>query len=348
MEQWAKLREKYYKFMNEPKKKLTGLVISGQFGKSKLSEFYRPDDGRSDFMIDLIKKLDDEFELYLDPNEAPSFVDFEFHINVQIPRKKSSNRVLLLLEHESIRPQNLFVNLIGYNTVITYGVRSDRSYKGKLQPIRYPHEPKISDSNKERKIRYSMVCSNRNLLFGHGNSLYNERQQIIEYIESNKREDFELWGLDWNLISAKVGWFPRMMKLLKDIDRKERLVCWKGVADSKKNVLERSVFNFCYENVRKFDGYVSEKLWDALAAGCVAVYFPACKDFSSKIPDKTIINASDYEGPSELFNYLDSLSFNDIQEYIYNGKRFLEDSLHQISNEVFVLKVMEVLYDSDR
>jgi hypothetical protein len=336
--------------VSESKKKLTGLVVSGQLGKSKLSEFYRPDDGRSDFMVDLIKKLKDEFELYLDSDKAPSFVDFELHVNVQFPRKKSAKRVLLLFEHESIRPQNLFVNSIGYHTVITYGARSDRLIKGQLQPIRYPHEPKISedDNNVERKIKYSMVCSNRNLLFGDSNSLYNERQRVIEYIESEKRKDFELWGPDWNIISAKVGWFPRVIKLLKNTDRKERLNCWKGVADSKKNVLEQSVFNFCYENVRKFDGYVSEKLWDALAAGCVAVYFPACKDFASKIPDKTIINASDYKGPTELFNYLDSLSTTDIQEYLQNGKSLMEDSLHLISNEVFVSKVMEVLYDSNR
>ena len=55
------------------------------------------------------------------------------------------------------------------------------------------------------------------------------------------------------------------------------LANYKGLAKNKVELLRETEFNFCFENIDGYHGYVSEKIWDALAAGCIPVYWPSSR-----------------------------------------------------------------------
>ena len=126
----------------------------------------------------------------------------EIHFNVQ-PVLSSSSRILFLLEHKYIRPQNFFLNPAKYEAI--FGWDTDLQIHKNFVHTRYPHNFEISPLNKSRSKKYVMLCSNRNLLCGpKTSSLYNKRQEVISYFE-RRQNDFHLYGAGWELPFTKPG-----------------------------------------------------------------------------------------------------------------------------------------------
>ena len=71
-------------------------------------------------------------------------------------------------------------------------------------------------------------------------------------ISSNKldRYDFDLYGIGW-----------------------EKELVYKGYIKDKFDTISRYKFNFCLENFYGFRGYITEKIFDAMLAGTVPVYY---------------------------------------------------------------------------
>jgi len=298
--------------------------VTGWFGQGDISEFYREDDGRNIFIRNLIEKLEANFS-----NE-----DIEVHFNTQFTTKRRAKNYLILLEHEYIRPQNYFHKKINYDLIFGWDLRQQDNKK--FIYVRYPHQPNITMSENARTYRYSMLCSNRNILFGKkSHSLYYERQKVISYAE-NTSKDFSLFGSGWDFPYSEKGFASRIkQEYLKRSNAKKpsqsRLRCYKGKATSKREVLNRSVFNFCYENIRSYEGYVSEKLWDAVAARCIPVYWPSSTTYQDLIPRELVIDASKFETPRHLFKYLDSICESEISNWQNELAKLLPTLLNEIT-----------------
>ena len=107
----------------------------------------------------------------------------------------------------------------------------------------------------------------------------------------------------------------RIIKTNGFLKRKKRLKNYKGTIENKFEILCNSKFNFCFENVSKYEGYVSEKIWDSLASGSIPVYWPSWKIPNSYLPEDCYIDASKFNDEFELFNYLESISDKEIMEW---------------------------------
>jgi hypothetical protein len=72
--------------------------------------------------------------------------------------------------------------------------------------------------------------------------------------------------------------------------------------DNKTAILEQYLFHLAYENQRSVD-YITEKLWGALAAGTLPVYYGA-PNIKDHVPPHSVVFADDFKSPTDLSDYL--------------------------------------------
>lgn len=73
-------------------------------------------------------------------------------------------------------------------------------------------------------------------------------------------------------------------------------------------------FILAAENTIQY-GYMTEKIINALAAGCIPIYIGSSKYIKKVINPKRIIIANDYQDPNECINYILSLKEEDFDNY---------------------------------
>lgn len=277
---------------------------AGIFGGRDQRYFFKKDSyfqGLTLFVQELIKDL----------SNLKLKEDIEIHFDSQFSISKRP-KYLILLEHKYIRPQNYLIFSKRYRKI--FGWDMQLKDKSNFVYLRYPHFWNCNYENQNRNITYSMVCSNRNILFGPpSRSLYNERQKIIEFCEKNQEIDFHLYGNSWNFKNASPGVLSRFLvemqkKGLISLKRKNKLKNYKGVIDNKNNILKSSKFNFCFENLMGYEGYVSEKIWDAISALSIPIYWPSWKIPEDYLPSNCYIDASKFKSIHELFEFTENIS----------------------------------------
>ena len=72
---------------------------------------------------------------------------------------------------------------------------------------------------------------------------------MIRFFE-DKPVEFDLYGRNWE---------------------KRKFKNWRGRVEDKLEILKHYKFCICYENMRDVKGYITEKIFDSFAAGCVPV-----------------------------------------------------------------------------
>lgn len=117
--------------------------------------------------------------------------------------------------------------------------------------------PKVADVPfTERKL---LVNISANKLSSHRLELYSARRATIRHFERTRPAEFDLYGPGWD--SAGAG--------------EPAYRSWRGTITHKWDVLPRYRFALCYENMRDTKGFITEKIFDAMRAGCVPVYLGA-------------------------------------------------------------------------
>lgn len=103
-------------------------------------------------------------------------------------------------------------------------------------------------------------------------------------------------------------------------------------------------FVVCYENTST-PGYISEKIFDCLYAGCVPVYLgePNIQRF---IPAKCFVNRQAFATDAELAAFLVKMTYAEYSTYIVAMQQFVEGIEHQkFSSEANARRVAEVLME---
>jgi alpha(1,3/1,4) fucosyltransferase len=149
---------------------------------------------------------------------------------------------------------------------------------------------------------------------------YGERLKAIRYF--SVVPGFDLYGWRWD----KMPRHPFYFYYGKYTRR-----AWKGAPEDKTKILGQYKFAICFENC-EVPGWISEKIYDCFAAGCIPVYLGA-PDIYSYVPAECFIdfrkfsvrsgatfNRKSYEG---LHKFLVSLSDERLQEYRIAIKKFL-------------------------
>lgn len=146
------------------------------------------------------------------------------------------------------------------------------------------------------------------------NELYGERLKAIRYF--SEVPGFDLYGPGWEKPPKHL--FPRFAGYKRYVDR-----VWRGRAENKMKVMSEYKFAICYENA-SYKGYITEKLYDALAVGTIPVYRGA-PDIESIVPKNCFIDGAQFENYAALHKHLASLPEAACEEYRQNILHFLRD-----------------------
>lgn len=170
--------------------------------------------------------------------------------------------------------------------------------------------PAIIPKDLSKKEKLCMLIAG-NCKSSHPLELYSKRVEAVRWFEANHPEEFDLYGRGWDEYLFQG---PRLWRALNRVKFLRKMLApvfpsYRGRVGRKQEVLERHRFAICYENSSGMPGYISEKIFDCFAAGCIPVYLGAP-------------NVKDYI-PAGCF--LDKLEFN-TYESLYSRMRTMSDT----------------------
>ena len=237
-------------------------------------------------------------------------VQFELHQDFQSYSKAQVN-YLLMLETNYISPQNqIALKDSRYRRIFTW--RDDLVDGDRFIKIQLPNPiviPKI-DGWVQRSQFACLIAGNKTVPSPDGKVLYQERVDVIRWFEQNAPQDFFLYGIDWDIPVMPVGFFG---KVLRRIARKiyprlgfKPFPSYCGKVNHKQEVLLKTRFSICYENVRDLPGYITEKIFDCFFSGCIPVYWGA-NNVTDHIPRECFIDRRDFHSNQELYDFLKSM-----------------------------------------
>jgi hypothetical protein len=201
--------------------------------------------------------------------------------------------------------------------------------------------------NKEKLC--CLIVGNKNS--NYPNELYSERKKVIKWFEKNHLDDFDLYGVGWNEYHFKgiklIRAFNRI-SIAKKIMYKyfgEYYPSYKGKVDSKFDTMLNYKFAICYENIKDISGYITEKILDAMFAGCIPIYLGA-DNIVKYIPKNCFIDKRDFDTYEKLYAYIISINENEYMNYLNNIETFLNsDKGIQFSSESFAKIVVNTTKD---
>ena len=246
------------------------------------------------------------------------------------------------LESEHIHTLNTDPVLIARCASI-FTPRDDVIDGDKFVSVRFAHQlrPPLQRPWAGRKFA-CMVSGNKSS--SHPDELYSRRLDIINWYSAHHPELFDLFGTGWgapapsSLPMRLARQLPGLRSLLAP-----KLNVYRGTIDHKLETLAGYRFCFCYENFSSPSGWITEKIFDAMFAGCVPVYWGP-DNISHHIPSACFIDASKLSVPQvihELLASLDDTQCSDIVESIDSYLR--SEQATKFSLATFVATVAEHL-----
>lgn len=262
---------------------------------------------------------------------------FELHMDVHEPQE-GALCYLLLLEASIIRPGNSVVPP-DYRKVFTWNDRLvDRRRFIKINLPNSLVAPKVDDfSNRDHFC--CMIAGNKVATVNDVRELYTERVRAVRWFEEYAAADFDLYGVDWDLPPSRPGLAGKVTKRLwRYITRvvgMKPFPSYRGKVERKRDVLQRTRFSICYENVRDMPGYITEKIFDCFFAGCVPVYWGA-DNVTDYIPAGCFIDRRKFADTAAVYAFLKEMDEATYCGYQHRIAVFLaSDAAKPFSSETF-------------
>lgn len=191
-------------------------------------------------------------------------------------------------------------------------------FKFRYPVLRSPTHRRIPFSEKKLTC---MIISNKES--NHPKELYSKRRSIIQSL--NTSGQFDLYGTGW----GKLGY-----------------QCYKGAVGDKIEVASHYKFSFCIENMGQVKGYITEKIFDGLAALSVPIYEGAT-NIAEEIPEGCFIDLRKFSSMGELMHYLTSMDEETYNEYIGNILAFLKsEAAKKYSAEALFENIKKEIFDT--
>lgn len=277
---------------------------------------------------------------------------FELHMDVQNSRR-SNLQYVLLLETPQIHPENgVVARWSDYRKIFTWNdqlVDGDRFIK-----INFPNVIHRGQSRQyaQRSRFCCMISSNRATAAKDKQSLYRERVNVIRWFESNAPQDFDLFGIGWDIPAAREGFTGKLQRhfwlKVKDAARFTPFPSYQGRALKKSDVMLQTRFAICFENVRDLPGYITEKIFDCFFSGCIPVYWGA-SNVADYIPEDCFIDRRNFRDTAEVYRFLKAISESDFNQYQTRILEFLKsEASYPFSAECFAETIVTaVMQDID-
>lgn len=189
-----------------------------------------------------------------------------------------------------------------------------------FRKINFPNPLKIPlvDGWQGRDRFCCVIAGNKSVRQYDPRELYSERLRVIRWYERHAPQDFDLYGIDWDLPPPMPGLigkvYKRVWRLLSRVFRVQPFPSWRGKVERKRDVLQRTRFSYCYENVRDLPGYITEKIFDAFFAGCVPVYWGA-GNVTDHIPADCFIDRRQFADTAAVHAHLKAMTEAEYRGY---------------------------------
>jgi len=215
--------------------------------------------------------------------------------------KGKVRRFVILQEPEPIIPRNWdrsfhsqFEKIFTWSDTLADGEKYVKFYNANVLPVSVPRHPTVG-----RKL-CTLIA--RNYKSRHPLELYSKRIEGIRWFETNHPEEFDLYGKAWD---EYIFQGPKLVRALNRLRPLKRLLSpkypsYRGPIKKKLEVLSQYRFSICYENNSGMPGYISEKIFDCFAAGCLPVYWGA-PNIASHIPEECFLDKRNFPGYQELY-----------------------------------------------
>jgi hypothetical protein len=276
-------------------------------------------------------------------------INFELHVNARsVKSSPKIKRYLLHLETPLIRKLNQKESLLQtYDAVFTW--RRDLLSRDKYFAIpAYPVAiPRCADLTPDRSKFSCMIASNKASRSSPGRELYSERVKTIRWFEQHQPNYFSLFGSGWDAEARAISRAAKYKSFMKRLftDREKAVFpSWCGTISSKYQILKNYNFSFCYENATGLPGYITEKIFDSMAAGCIPIYW-GDSDISSMIPSNCYILRDEFTSHETLFKYLHGLTEKDLLSFREAINDFLaSDASRAYTVEQFAATVTALIH----
>jgi alpha(1,3/1,4) fucosyltransferase len=181
--------------------------------------------------------------------------------------------------------------------------------------------------------------------------LYSERVRAIRWFERHHPDEFDLYGQRWDRFFFKKKLSPvnpvleRAYGMLPWLPRCRSFPSLRGPIPSKREVLRQYKFSICYENAA-YRGWLTEKMLDAMFAGCVPVY-QGDPEIEKLVPKGTFIDKRNFPDYDALYRYLKGMSQAEYEGYRQAMHAFIHGPLIKpLGAEAFVQMILrEVVND---
>jgi len=244
---------------------------------------------------------------------------FALHMNVNDIQNKLTPNYLLMLETPQIYPSNgNSSNWMNYRKVFTW--RDDLVDGEHFIKVNFPNPMTIPnvDGWSKRPDFSCMISGNKYLAIQDDRDLYKERLNVIRWFESHAPSEFNLYGNGWDIPTFKYrligGAFQYLHKIIKSFFKFSPFPSYRGKVERKRDVLLKTRFSFCYENVRDLPGYITEKIFDSFFSGCVPVYWGA-SNICEYIPEDCFIDRRKFKDTESVYLFLKGMTEKEFVNY---------------------------------
>lgn len=330
--------------------KKASIVVGKDYQQDRLFDLTNPTLNRDNCLYPyflLKQKLKEKgFDLRTQDFNLPS--ESEIILYNEMPKPFSAtivqeNSYLLVFESELVRPDNwdtekhkCFKKVFTWNDDLVDGK--------KYIKFNFPNSiQKFSPSLEKRKTLAILISGNKTSL--HPKELYSERVKTIKWFEKNHPQDFHYYGVGWDY-KWDLRWQKifRKLKLLSLVP-KNKSICFKGKVASKHEALQTYKFAICYENAKKINGYITEKIFDCLFAGCVPIYWGP-DNVTKFIPAQCFIDRRQFKTHEELYQFLKNMTDEDYLQYQRHIVEFLNGpGIKPFSDLFFVENIIRNVFD---
>lgn len=199
---------------------------------------------------------------------------------------------------------------------------SPRVLKSEIgEPLIRPDEiPKVPFSEKKTLCA---VFANKSRA-GKG-ELYSVRRRLVRFF-ARRDVDFDLFGM---------GWHDDTDPLIKQV--------YRGPVDSKIETMKNYRFSICVENADTYPGYITEKVFDSFAAGCVPVYLGPL-DIGDRIPLSSMIDLRSFDALDDLLECITNVTADKYEAMIESARLFIQSERYlEFTSTAFASRVAKAI-----
>lgn len=252
----------------------------------------------------------------------------ELHIDARQP-PAIGNAYLVLFETSIVYPPNGDIRRFdGFRKIFTWDDDLIEANSRRFIKANYPSNLMANplDGFAHRNRLCCMIAGNKTVTVHDQRELYSERINTIRWFERNAPSDFDLFGVGWNAPARRQVLSRRIVHKLCTafLPPNSQLFSpsYNGAVKTKAETYAGYRFAICYENVRDLRGYITEKIFDAMCAGCVPVYWGAA-NVTDYISADCFIDRRQFSSHEALHAFMKGMAEKDYLRYQEAMRAFL-------------------------